>query len=62
MKEIIPILVVGILVLSGLGAGAVSEVDKKLVKEDFVLFSTPVIKEKGKYLSVDFEESTSLQL
>ena len=60
MKKIIPILVVGVLVLSGLGAVAVTEADGKLMKEDYVLLSAPIFKEIDDYLTVDLKEATSL--
>lgn len=60
MKKIIPIVLVGILVLSGLGAGAVSKNNKILIEEEFLIISEPIITEENNYLNVDLKESTSL--
>ena len=60
MKKILPILIVGILVISGLGAAALPDSEPEiLVKADSISFSKPVFEENGEYLSVDFEEVTS---
>jgi len=61
MKKIIPILVVGILILSGLGAVAITDditYDVKNVKESFVT-SEPIIKEAGQYVTVSLGEASS---
>ncbi len=60
MKKIIPILVIGVLVLSGLGAVAVTEADGKLMNQDSVLLSAPIFEETDDYLTADFKEATSL--
>jgi hypothetical protein len=59
LKKIIPLVIVGILVLSGLGAsgGTVSE-NENLISETIV-FSEPVVSEKEDYVSVELEEATS---
>jgi hypothetical protein len=59
LKKIIPLAIVGILVLSGLGAsgGTVSE-NENLISETIV-FSEPVVSEKEDYVSVELEEATS---
>ncbi|UCF13301.1 MAG: peptidase C25, partial [Thermoplasmatales archaeon] len=62
MKKIIPILVVVVLVLSGLGAVAVTEADERLRNQDSVLLSAPIFKETDSYLTVDFKEATSMLL
>ena len=62
MKKILPLLVIGILILSGLGAVALPKTNKISVKEEFILISEPIIKETNKYLSIDFKESTSMLL
>lgn len=59
-KKVIGILLVGILVLSGLVAGAVSKNNKILIEEEFLIISEPIITEKNNYLNVDLKESTSL--
>ena len=63
MKNVLSILIVGVLVISGFGAVAVSDVDdRSLVVRDVFSFSEPVFDESNDYLTVDFEESTSLWL
>ncbi|UCF13444.1 MAG: peptidase C25 [Thermoplasmatales archaeon] len=62
MKKILPILAVFILVLSGLGAVAVTESDEKLLNEESVLLSAPIFKKEDSYLTVDFKEATSMLL
>ena len=61
MKKLIPILVVGVLVLSGLGAVAISEVNenKLIEKTEYFSLSSPVICEDGEYNSVELEDATS---
>jgi hypothetical protein len=59
MKKIVPLMAVGILVLSGLGAVALPEVnDERLIMEN-ISFSQPIIVEKEKYISVELSESSS---
>ena len=66
MNKILPIFVIGILVISGLGAVAIQEnegnEDNVLLKVEFMLLSEPIIKEKDNYLTVDLKESTSFLL
>ena len=60
MKKIIPILIVGIFVISGLGAVAVTDNDtKSLIKMESILISEVIIEDKTDYIGVDFDESTS---
>jgi len=63
MKEIIPILIVGILVLSGLGAGAFSNKQSETIeiKESISFTRSPVFQENDKdgYLRVNFEGANS---
>jgi hypothetical protein len=63
MKKIIPILIIGILILSGVGAGAYfiqREPDQKLqTKSDSIQFSEPVITENEQgYLTIELKESS----
>jgi len=61
LKKILPLLVVGILALSGLGAVAITEeitYDVK-VKEESIVISKPIIKDAGQYVTVTLEEATS---
>jgi len=53
MKKILPILIIVVLVLSGLGAGAVFERKNNSVFEKTFTFSTPVIKTEGEYFTLD---------
>ncbi len=59
MKKIIPILIVGVLVLSGFGAVAVTKGEKEEVIFETILFSRPKFHEKGEYISIRLTESTS---
>jgi len=58
IKKIIPILVIGIFVLSGLGAVSGTESDEENVISENVFFSQPTICEKEDYISLELEEST----
>jgi len=59
LKKILPILVVGILVISGLGAAALSGSEKEQIKKETISFSKPVIKEKEEFITIDLGEATS---
>ena len=59
MRKILPLLVVGILVLSGLGAVANTESEKENFKLETVNFSQPIIQEKDNFVSIDLSEKTS---
>ncbi|MFE3846320.1 C25 family cysteine peptidase [Thermoplasmatota archaeon] len=60
MKKIIPILIVGILVISGLGAVAISDSNpESLYKMESIFISETILKENNEYILIDFEESTS---
>ena len=59
MKKIIPILIVGVLVLSGFGAVALTKGEKEEVIFETILFSRPTLHEKGEYFSIRLTESTS---
>jgi len=61
MKKLLPLVVVGILVLGGLGAVAITDdttYDVK-TKEGSVVISEPIIKEAGQYVTVSLGEATS---
>ncbi len=60
MKEIITIFIVGVLVISGLGAVA-SPVDKhiRIEQSKTIMFSDPIINEKGRYITIQLDEATS---
>jgi hypothetical protein len=59
MKKIVPILVIGILVFSGLGASAVSEYRKDVLESETVQFSEPVVNNKKDFVTVELAEATS---
>ena len=58
-KIIIPISIVGILVLSGLGAVAVTESEKEEFISETIFFSQPMVNEKTDYVSIEITEATS---
>jgi len=61
MKKLLPIILVGILVISGIGAVAVQETDNRtLFNVELITISKPVFTEKNEYLNVNLEESESL--
>ena len=61
MKKLLPIILVGILVLGGLGAVAVQENNDKIsLNVEFMTISKPIITETNEYLTVNLEESESL--
>ncbi|UCF13541.1 MAG: peptidase C25 [Thermoplasmatales archaeon] len=60
MKKTFPLLVVGILVLSGLGAVALPEIEQgTLEKIESISFSDPKLKELDDYVEVKLNEATS---
>jgi len=60
MKKIFPLLVVVVLVLSGLGAVALPEADRKqLEKIETISFSKPYVQDKGDYVSLHIDESNN---
>ena len=61
MKKTISILMIGLLVVSGLGAVALSEADenKLIEKIESLSLSSPAICEDGEYISVELEGATS---
>lgn len=62
MKKIIPILLIGMFVLGGLEAGALSEIKENILMEktEIITLSNPTITEADKYISVELSEATSL--
>ncbi len=60
MKNLLPIIIVGILVVSGLGAVAVQENrDETSFSAESIMISEPTITETNEYLTVNLEESES---
>jgi hypothetical protein len=64
MKKILLLAVAGVLLLSGFGAVAVTKDSSYVVKnvEKSIVISKPVVKDVGRYVKVDLEESTSFLL
>jgi len=59
MRKILPLIVVGILVLGGLGAVSGTESVKEDFEPNIVSFSKPVIVEKDDYVSIEIAEATT---
>jgi len=59
MKKLIPILIIIVLLISGLGAVATSTFEKEDVIFETIIFSQPTIYEKDNFLYIDLEEATS---
>ena len=60
MKKILPIIIIGVLLLSGLGAVAESEIDLELsMKKEIVTFSNPQIVEKNDEILIQLENANS---
>jgi len=59
MKKFLPILVIGILVLSGLGAVVSSESENELHEQKIVAFSEPITREQGEYIAIDLSEASA---
>jgi hypothetical protein len=60
MKKLIPFIIVGVLLLSGLGAVAVSKTEQKpLEKTETISFSPPVIQDQGQYSLVTVQNTNS---
>ena len=59
MRKIVPFLVIGILVLSGLGAVAISESKDERRETELILFSQPTIHEQNEYITINLVEATA---
>ena len=59
MKRIIPILIIGILILGGLGAVTNAESMKNEIISKNIVFSQPIVKLKEEFVSIRIEESNS---
>jgi len=57
LKKIIPIFIVGILVISGLGAVAANETGEKQTQQEKILLSEPNIVDLGEKISIEIVES-----
>ena len=61
MKKLLPLCIVGILVLSGVGAVAITnnKTNDLKIKTESIAISEPVIKYEGQYVTVSLEEAAS---
>ena len=59
MKKIIPLVIVGILVLSGLGASGTTVSENENLISETIVFSRPFIIEEEDFVSIELEEATS---
>jgi hypothetical protein len=61
MKKLLPLCIVGILVLSGVGAVAITnnKTNDLKIKTESIAISKPVIKDEGQYVTVSLEEAAS---
>ena len=59
MRKIIPLLVVGIFVLSGLGAVAGTDVSEEKLMSNNISFSKPILKNNQDSISIDITEANS---
>jgi hypothetical protein len=60
MKKILPIIIIGILLISGFGAAVTTNIQsKKMSIQEEIRFSEPVITDQKNYLSVQIKEATS---
>ena len=59
MKKAIPIILIGVLVLSGLGAVALPETKENTLieKTEVISLSPPILIENNKYISVELSEA-----
>ena len=66
MKKFLPLVVIGILVLSGLGAVALTEYDmaktEVIEKTNFYSLSRPTLYEYGQYMSIELDGATSFEM
>jgi len=62
MKKIIFILIVGVLLLSGIGATALTQTDETQLNKNTTIISKPVFKETNNYLNVNLKEATSTNM
>ena len=57
MKKLLPLVIVGILLLSGVKAVDVTESKNNIEINESFLFSIPTIKESEKYITIQLEET-----
>ena len=59
MRKLLPLVVVGIFVLSGLGAVAGTESEIENFESETITFSQPIIREKTDFVEIELSEATS---
>jgi len=60
MKRILPILLVGVVIISGIGSSiAINTQNQKLSLQEDIYFSEPVLTDQNNYFSVEIKEATS---
>ena len=61
MKKLLPLFIVGVLILSGLGAVALTDNNQKnlVIKNESIVLTKPIIEDVGKYVKMNLPESTS---
>ena len=59
MKKILSLFIVGILILSGLGAVALDNEKNTCETSELIHFSAPIIRQNEQYITIDLKESTS---
>ncbi len=59
MKKIIPVLIIGVLVLSGLGAAAINDEQTIHTISESIALSEPTINNMKNYVEIDLAEATS---
>ena len=57
MKKILPIIIVGILILSGLGITASSTEEKNISEKASFVFSRPILKEENDFATLELKEA-----
>jgi hypothetical protein len=62
MKKIIPTLVIGVLLLSGIGAVAINETDETQLDKNTTMISNLIFEESESYVNLNFKESTSINM
>jgi len=58
-RKMLPLLVVGIFVLSGLGAVTGTEVDEESIMVEKFFFSKPIVRTQNEYISINIDEANS---
>jgi hypothetical protein len=59
LKKILPILIVGVLILGGLGAVSGADSEKNEIISEKIIFSQPFVEQKDEFVKIRFDESNS---